>query len=237
MATNFSGTDYEQLKLACQSNPYYLSVVVNNVLDFTAKVAIESKEVLNGYSYFKTPNNKEVKTPKTYTKTTFEVIEVGVECQWPDYMLTVDEQINNIQKYSPAPTYANGYSWNSPAYNAYSHNQQYKNNYQKRDAWELPLQYYDAPKTTPASKPAVPVVEEEDEYELYAQHIETIVEVLKTEKLDYKKFADTLLSTCDEAGIPYQFLWEYLLTETVISEEYDNKVVEYLEPIIYKEVK
>jgi hypothetical protein len=232
MATNFSGTDYEQLKLACQSNPYYLSVVVNNVLDFTAKVAIESKEVLNGYSYFKTPNNKEVKTPKTYTKNSYEIIEVDIECQWPEYMLQTDAQIKDIQNYSPASSYHNSSA-------GYSHNQGWKS--QQRNSWELFPESYYQPSSVPASKPAekpkdIEVLTlEEEEYELCSQHLAIVIESLKLQNLKYKEFADALLETCSEVGIPVEIMWEYIVTEEMVNDKFDNQVVEYLEPIVYKE--
>jgi len=219
MSTSFSGTDMEQVKLASQSNPYYLSVVVNNKLEFTAKVAVESKEILNGYSYFKTPNNKQVKKAKTYTKNSYEVIDVEVDCHWPEYMLGTDEQLKAMQAYT-VPSYQS--NWN--------------------DDWKYPpvSQRYPSPTTygVQSSKPN-PVItpaslaEDDDDYEMDFKRLSQIVsEINKYPTLSPKGYADFLLKKCDDWGISYDVCWEYVVTENLKDEEFDNKVADYLQAIL-----
>jgi hypothetical protein len=101
MSTNWSSTDTEQVKLAASTGPYYVSVVSNNKLEFTAKVAIKSETELKGFSFFKDLKGKRIKSEqKIYKKDTYEIIECEVELEKPQYMLDVDDRIETkLQHY------------------------------------------------------------------------------------------------------------------------------------------
>jgi len=101
MGTSPSTTDIEQVKLAASTGPYYLTVITNNKLDFTAKVAIESETQLKGYSFFKNLTGKKIKSKeKVFKKKTYEIIECEVEIQKPDYMQAIDTRIaTKLQMY------------------------------------------------------------------------------------------------------------------------------------------
>lgn len=234
MGTSFSGTDFTELKKAAESNPYYLSVVVNNAMDFTAKVAIESKEILTGYSYYKTPNNKEIKKAKTTTANSFEIIDVEVECHWPDYMLQVDERIKVMQKYTvPVHNYHN--NWGTNYHAGYKPQSSYGtvrttvpvSTGRQLSAWDDDG-WEDSYKTV--TKPKETVVEaEEDLYEAYSQLLELIVENLKSTYKEPDNFVNALMISCTEADIPYEILKEYCYTADMVNEIFDDKVCELLE--------
>ncbi len=107
MGTSFSGTDTTQLKLAAETGPYYLSVVVNNHLEVTAKVAIKSTIEGEYYSHFKNLFGKKVKDgkKKTFKKESYEIIECEVEIEKPQYMIDVDERIKTKLQHYVTPTY------------------------------------------------------------------------------------------------------------------------------------
>lgn len=100
MSTSFSSTDTEQLKLAASTGPYYLSVVVNNDMEFTAKVAIKSTTEGTVKSYFRNLSNKLISKPKTIKYDSYTIIEVEVEADYPQYMADVDQRIKDrLQDY------------------------------------------------------------------------------------------------------------------------------------------
>lgn len=128
MGTSFSGTDTEQLKLAASTCPYYLSVVTNNKLEVTAKVAIESEIKWEAYSYHKNLFGKPIKGKKrTGTKKDYTIIECEVVLEKPEYMQSVDARIaSKLQMYSHGGGIGKeNYTQNSntPKYtNPYTHN-------------------------------------------------------------------------------------------------------------------
>tara|TARA_R110000868_G_scaffold148357_3_gene370206 strand:- start:4353 stop:5243 length:891 start_codon:yes stop_codon:yes gene_type:complete len=115
MATSFSGTDTNQLQKSASKLPYYLSVVVNNRLEITAKVAIKSTEEYTGFSFFKNLKNKLIKTPKTFTQDSYEVIELKVEITLPEYINRLIPNVKTMQSYSSAPAT----NWNQSNTNQY----------------------------------------------------------------------------------------------------------------------
>lgn len=111
MSTGFSSTDTNQLKQWASTNPYYMSIVINNALEFTAKIAIKSTEVYKGYSYIKDLNNKQIKIPKTFERESYQTVELNVVVDYPEYMISVNDRIKNIQEYK-IPTLAYDSQWN-----------------------------------------------------------------------------------------------------------------------------
>jgi hypothetical protein len=226
MGTSFSGTDYDQLKKGADNAPYYLSVVVNNAMDFTAKVAIQSKEVLTGYSYFKTPNNKEVKKAKTTTKNSFEIVEVEVECHWPQYMIDVDSRMKVMQNYTiPKPDYSHWQSqnWNTPKPAQTSGvNTLFGDDWAN---WERPVTVQKALEPTPSDIEQLDL----EMYEAASQMLESIVPVLKNKYKDPENFANAFIKASSEAGIDYQILLEYAFTSEMVNDVFDEKVCEILE--------
>jgi len=236
MGTSFSGTDFKELNKAADTLPYYLSVVVNNKMDFTAKVAIKSEEVYNGYSYYKGLNSKEIKTPKTFKRESFEVIDVELEFEWPDYMLEVDERIEKIQKYSP---YSQASS--SPGY----HNSRYAG----ANWWEKIPETRVNPYSVAASRP-VPVAEflkQEEKQELSDIDLEILQEMYEEplalihkelEKHAYtmtpESFAKLFLRSCKDAKIPDEISIEYVLTTEFNNkkETWDDEMAEYFHMLI-----
>lgn len=111
MGTTFSQTDMTQLQGWASSGPYYLSVVVNNRMEFTAKVAIKSTEKLTGYSFFRDLKGKTIKSGnKVVERDPFEIIEVEVEANFPGYMLEVGERLKNIQNYTSNTGFVRNYT-------------------------------------------------------------------------------------------------------------------------------
>lgn len=101
MGTSFSGTDTNQLLLCAENNPYYLSVVVNNEFNFTAKIAIKNTIETKGFKWFKDLKNRVIKTPITQTEHVYDIYELQVVLDKPDYMKEVDARIaKKLQFYS-----------------------------------------------------------------------------------------------------------------------------------------
>lgn len=116
MGTGFSSTDTNQVQKAASKLPYYLSVVVNNRLEITAKVAIKSTEEYTGFSYFKNLKNKLVKSPKTFKQESYEIIELEVEIKVPNYINRLLPNVRSMQNYSSRPIN----NWNQKDYPEYS---------------------------------------------------------------------------------------------------------------------
>lgn len=170
MAVFFSGTDLAELNDNAPSHNFYLSLIVNNFMDFTAKVAFigEAKQSIKqvpftamnvrGHSYIIEEQDFVVDSKKLFM--------YDCDIQSPLVSITVDEdfanQVKEIMKPKPVaprnnyvPTSYTPNAWTKGAYTDpnsskkfqdYSQNSLYsKNNYNQRslfDDWDTPSEGY-----------------------------------------------------------------------------------------------
>lgn len=221
MGTTFSGTDTQQIKQWASTAPYYLSVVVNNRLEFNAKVAIKSTEEYKGFAYYKNLNNKQIKTSKTFTQESYELIDVEVIKEVPDYIIEINDRMKNIQQYSSRPV-TTGYS--SPS--VYNSNITYTNKF--ADAWDKTTQF------------TTPVIKAPKQMELFGDGIDNmfIRKALQTyayeggQLMSPDEIAGTIYMDEEAYGIDESLYIKYLQENVFIDDKTDLKIIEELNSFI-----
>ncbi len=188
MGVFFSGEDLSELKDNTGSHSYYLSLIVNNNLDFCAKIAqqVESKKE---YIYT-TVSGKKVsvaQTPKT------EIITIDCQIVIPHINKSFLDRLEEIIKEADARP--------APALPAFTPNSSYSpRTLPKYDAWEDPDFHKKAGKQTSLfQEEALPSFEEFVKiYVLGVRHSDALLSTACREYVHIDGFADEIVGEYEE---------------------------------------
>lgn len=100
MPTAFSGTDVDVLEDLAENQPYYLSVVVNNKLEVTAKIAYKVREKVQ--TFFRNIKNEEIHINEESERISYKLHELDVKIKAPQYLMRVLPSFENMQDYDKA---------------------------------------------------------------------------------------------------------------------------------------
>jgi len=102
MGTFFSGTDTTQLKEWCKDKPYFLSIVTNNKLEFTAKIAFEIIRHNKYFKFIKDALNKliPISEEEESEERDVEIVQLANEIETPIMLQQLIPYLTNMSKYT-----------------------------------------------------------------------------------------------------------------------------------------
>lgn len=245
MSTGWSNTDHSQLELAASTSPYYLSVVVNNKLEFDAKVAIQQTEEYRGYSHIIDLKGKLIKSPISKTNKSFKKINVETIIEKPSFMIDVDTRHSAIQVYTggnqlldtinrPANYYGNNHyipnkSYAPPAYKT--------NSYYKKPVQQKLFNNFEDVFNTPFvdTKPVTKEIDIDEYSEFVRQALKEYKSSFYLTSKDIEDLAEAIVNDDLQYGLSVDYYILYLKENTFIDNFTDNLLIKELEEL--KELK